>query len=432
MQFRTMIAAFFCSTVPVLVGADPSLSSRIAEPARTEIVSGVLHLQDAIERTLKNNPNLYQYRLRQKTLAAERETSLLPPELEFGLEVENIAGTGEFSSFRSAETTLSLSSVIELGEKVSARTAVVEAKSNRLMFEQQAATLEVLGELTAAFIRTLASQELITLATEAESLASEMLEIVEQRAAKGAAPEVEVMRARAAVAQATIRLKSIRGRFERNKLSLSNYWGSITPSFARLDGSLTSFEPSDEFTTLFERASQSPSIAVFTEEENLQNAKIKLAQAQSRVDVGWQLGVRRLEETDDTALTASVSIPLFRRDRNRSVVTAAMVERDKLDYRREDTLLRLHNSLYTAFSQRQENLAIVEIYSNVVLPALQQSLGLTTAAYKSGRYRYQDWYLAQEELLDAKKQRIEAAAAAQLNQALIEQFTAASLPQNNS
>ena len=133
MQFRTIIAAIICSTAPLLVGADSSLGLQIRESAQTASVSGALHLQDAIERTLKNNPNLYQYRLRQKILEAELETSLLAPEIEFGLEVENIAGTGEFNSFRNAEATLSLSSVIELGEKVSACNAVVEAKSNRLI-----------------------------------------------------------------------------------------------------------------------------------------------------------------------------------------------------------------------------------------------------------------------------------------------------------
>jgi len=57
-------------------------------------------------------------------------------------------------------------------------------------------------------------------------------------------------------------------------------------------------------------------------------------------------------------------------------------------------------------------------------------LVLTQDAYEKGRYRYQDWIAAQEELLTAKQQLIEAATAAQLSQALIEQLTAEPLTTN--
>ena len=56
---------------------------------------------------------------------------------------------------------------------------------------------------------------------------------------------------------------------------------------------------------------------------------------------------------------------------------------------------------------------------------------LTRQAYENGRYRYQDWIAAQEELLTAKQQHIESATAAQLNQALIEQLIAEPLATND-
>ncbi|WP_240945987.1 TolC family protein [Pseudomaricurvus alkylphenolicus] len=390
-----------------------------------------LTLEDAITRTLKNNPQLYQYRFRQQSLIAQRETSSLSPALQLGLEVENVAGSGEFNEVDSAETTLALSSVIELGAKARSRAAVIDARADRLNFERQAATLDVLGELTTTFIRALSTQENIALAKEAFALSEQMLKTVKQRASKGAAPEAEVMRAKAALTRTFIRLQALRSSFKRQKVTLSSFWGGTNPHFTELSGSLSAFGSSDDFASLLQRAKHSPAIAIFASEARLKDAEVKLAQAQSRVDIGWQLGVRRFEETDDTALTAGVSIPLFSGKRNRGAVASALAERNAVDYQQADAQLRLHNRLFAAYSQREENKAAVKQFSSHVLPALEQALRLTRQAYENGRYRYQDWIAAQEELLTAKQQHIEAATAAQLNQALIEQLIAEPLATND-
>ena len=433
MQARNIIAAFLLGSLSLLSWADsthsPALNTERASPRVNAFTA--LTLEDAVARTLKNNPQLYQYRFRQQSLVAQRETSSFSPALALGLEVENIGGSGEFNGVDSAETTLALSSVIELGAKARSRVAVVDARSDRLSFERQAATLDVLGELTALFIRTLSTQENIVLAKETVVLSEQMLKTVKRRASKGAAPEAEVMRAKAALARASVRLQALHSSFERQKVALSSFWGSTNPHFTELNGSLSALGASDDFASLLQRAKHSPAIAIFASEARLKDAEVKLAHAQSRVDIGWQLGVRRFEETDDTAFTAGISIPLFSGKRNRGAVASALAERNAVDYQQADALLKLHNRLFTAFSQRKENTAAVDQFNSHVLPALEKALVLTRQAYENGRYRYQDWIAAQEELLTAKQQRIEAATAAQINQALIEQLIAEPLTTND-
>ena len=430
MQTRNIVAALLLGSVTLLCWADTPSSSTFNETQYGN-ASTALALEEAIARTLKSNPQLYQYRFRAQSLAAQRETSSLSPAMQLGLEVENIAGSGEFNGVDSAETTLALSSVIELGGKARSRVGLVDARTDRLDFERQAATLDVLGELTALFIRCRSTQENIHLAEEVVALSVQMLKTVEKRAAKGAAPEAEVMRAKAALARASIRLQALRSSFERQKVVLSSFWGNTTPQFSELSGSLSAFGNSDDFASLLQRAQKSPAIAIFASEARLKDAEVKLARAQSRVDIGWQLGVRRFEETGDTALVAGISIPLFSGKRNRSSITSALAERNAVDYQQADAMLKLHSRLFTAFSQREENTAAVEQFNAQVLPALEKALALTQQAYENGRYRYQDWIAAQEELLTAKQQRIEAATAAQLNQALIEQLIAEPLGTNH-
>ena len=124
--------------------------------------------------------------------------------MELELEVENFAGSGAFKGLNSPEATLSLSSVIEMGGKRKARMSLVDARIHQAEWEQQASTLDVLGELTASYIESLATQASIQLAEESLALSQSLLKTVKRRSNKGATPEAEVMRAQAAVTRPVV------------------------------------------------------------------------------------------------------------------------------------------------------------------------------------------------------------------------------------
>jgi len=66
------------------------------------------------------------------------------------------------------------------------------------------------------------------------------------------------------------------------------------------------------------------------------------------------------------------------------------------------------------------------------LPDRREALELTRTAYEQGRYGYVEWVTAQQELLAARRNRVDAATTALLNQALIEQLTGQSLAATES
>ncbi len=66
-----------------------------------------------------------------------------------------------------------------------------------------------------------------------------------------------------------------------------------------------------DFDALFQRAIENPAIEIFASEERLREAELQLAKTQSSTDIGWSVGVRQFQDTDDTALVAGVSIPLL-------------------------------------------------------------------------------------------------------------------------
>ncbi len=386
--------------------------------------SPALSLEKAIEWTLEKNPRLHQFKFVRQGILGQRETGALSPGYELGLEVENAAGSGAMNGLDAAEVTLSLSSVIELGDKLKSRLSVADAGLDVFEVNRQAQTLDVLGELTSDFILGLTTQNQLNLSAEAVSLSEALHKKVSERAQRGAASDAEVMRARAMVTQSRILRSNILKKLERNKVALSRYWGEKQPDFSGLQGDLFNFGQERNLEALYKKVEQSPAVDVFASEQRLKDAELRLTKSQNSADMSWQFGVRRFEENADTALTLGISMPLFSQRRNTGEVRRVQAERNTIAFKRADTLLNLHEQLYRAYSLRQQNIRTYQQLKAHVIPDLETALQLTRAAYDRGRLKYQDWIAAQQELLSAKQQMIESAGAALLNQAVIEQLTA--------
>lgn len=408
----------FCAAVGLVI------LSIVSKEAFAQNSGQPLSLHQAITKTLAQNPQLHQFNIKKDVLLGRRETSELTPALNVSIEVENFAGSGELSGVTSAETTLALSSVIELGGKRRARLSVANAQLQTFDYHRQAFTLDVLGDLTSTFIQALEVQALSELAVEARNLAQSTLKIVKNRSNQGAAPEYEVKRAKSTLSHSQLQVDALEQQFQRLQIKIAAYWGETLPSWSKLDGDIYTYGTASDFIALYERAKSSPAIALFASEARLKKAQVSLAKTQSKADLGWQLGVRRFEDSGDTAFTAGVSIPLFSGKRNRGALKSAMASENEVVYERQTALLKLHVQLFEAYSQRQQHVAAVKVFRTVILPDLNSALASTQRAYETGRYSYQDWIAAQKELLDAKRSLIESAAAASLNQAVIEQLIA--------
>ena len=258
-----------------------------------------LTLANALSRTVAQNPTLQVFDFRLQGLEGRRFTADQNPALEAGLEVENVLGSGNRQGSDAAEYTLSLSSVLELGGKREARVSVVDSRYALVEAERQAETLDVLGQVAQRFVATLALQEKLELAADAVALTEATHEIVTRRADRGAAPQAEVMRARAALTRSRIEQSRVLSEYESRKIALASLWGDTRPDFQSLEGDLFQFGSSDSFEILYQRVSESPAIQIYASERRVREAEVQLARSQSESDIRWQVGVRQFEETDD-------------------------------------------------------------------------------------------------------------------------------------
>ncbi|VAW50844.1 Heavy metal RND efflux outer membrane protein, CzcC family [hydrothermal vent metagenome] len=396
----------------------------VAMPINAASEKQILTLQAAVEKTLRQNPQLHQFAFTQQRLMAMRETSALKPGYSLDVRLEDFAGSGETKGIDSAELTVALSSVIELGDKPQSRISVIDASLDKFELEKQAQTLDVLGSVTSAFVLLLTTQEEIKLSAEAVTLSEALYKTVKERTKRGAASDAEAMRAKALLTQSRIQQDNFQMKLERQKVSLAKYWSETTVEFSELSGDLFSFGQSQRFTELYEKVKQSPAMMVFASEMRLKEASVRLAETQNRADLGWQFGVRHIEASGDNAFTVGLSIPLFNESRNRGSVNAARAEQSAVAYQSTNRMLMLHDQLFSAYSQRQQFIKAHQQLRSQVIPNLEEALDITRDAYNRGRLKYQDWIAAQQELLNAKQQMIKTASAALLNQAVIEQLTA--------
>lgn len=386
-----------------------------------------LELPVAIQRTLKHNPQLLSFGPRFKGLEARAITAKQAPPLALGLSVENFAGSGQLKKLDAAELTLSLSSVIELGGKRNLRSALVSAEAEKLAVLRELETLNLLGDLTQTFINTRGLEGRLQLAEDAIALAESTLKIVKRRADAGASPEAEVWRAKAGLSQASLVRADLAGQLENQKLALAAFWGARSIDFKTISGELYEFAQADSFEALYQRASAKPLIQIYVSEQRIRELDLRASQAAGKSDIQWQLGLRRFEEINDSALVAGFSVPLFAGSRNQGALGESLAALDEVQYQKQSALLSLHTRLRNAYRQREISIRAVQKIRSDLLPALEKALTETRKAYEHGLYTYVDWSAAQRELQAGKHLLIDAALSAHLSQAKIEQLSGESL-----
>lgn len=407
---RLLIGYLFAGILAVSVHADDTQSA-------------VMTLGSAVQLALSKNPELQVYRFKELGLQGLAKTANLRPQFELSAEAENLGGTDDYNGVDSAELTLALSSVIELGGKRAARVAAVNAQRQLFDGERQALALDLLGEVTRRYVEVVASQARLDLAVNARTLATEVAQSVKRRNLAGAAPEAELLRARAQLAQAQLQVSAAQNQLRTSRLSMTVLWGDVEPDFLRVEGKLLNLGSIGDFDALFQRAVQNPAISSFASEQRLRAAELQLAQTQSRMDIAWSVGIRQFQDTNDTALVAGLSIPLHTSGRNTGALQSARAARDEVSVRRESALLALRARLYAAYQQRRLGIETAHALRQEVIPALTRALQQTQAAYESGRYGYQEWAAARQELIAAEYALIDAASASLQSGATIEQLT---------
>lgn len=371
---------------------------------------GELTLAQALDAALANNPELAasRYELTAAQARIVQASKRLNPELS--LDLENFAGSGSSRGTDSLETTLAFSQVVELGGKRRLRTSIAESDADVVTLGLRAKQLDLLAEVTRKYIDVVAAQERVRFAEENSALAQKTLDAIAARVKAAKSPFAEESRARIALTRAQIERQQATLALETARSALALGWGRVDPAFTTASADLFAFTTVEPFESLASKIERTPDILRFASEARMRDAELRLARVQTRPNVALSVGVRRLQESGDSALVAGFSMPLAVHDRNQGGIREALALRAQVDAEQVASKTRTLGALYSLYREAMAARERAVALRDQAIPQAREALTQTQSGYERGRFSFLELLTSQQDLLELGEAAIDAAA----------------------
>jgi cobalt-zinc-cadmium efflux system outer membrane protein len=369
-----------------------------------------LTLGEALERTLSGNPVLAQHAAETSAAQARADRDALPPPFTLGADVENFAGSGSLRGVDTAEATLRLGRVIELGGKRGARRSLGEAEIARQRNLNEAAKLEATSRTRLRFVEVLADQRRLAVAREHVELTRQARDEVARAVDSARNPETDLHAAEIALTDAELDLEHAEHELATARVALASGWGGDPAEFGDAVGSLDDLPAVGTLDTLAALLDRSPSDQDTALRAQVLSAKRRLAETAGIPDLTATLGIRRVEGLGDQALVMSVSLPLGARSRAALDVRENEALEQAGRHRQAATRADRHRQLFEKYQELQHARSEAEALRERMLPAAQKSLALARRGFDAGRFAYQALALSQERWIELQRRRIDASA----------------------
>lgn len=364
---------------------------------------GPVSLTDAIALALVNNPELAAFSLEKRAADARIIQSRLIPNPEISAVVENIGGAKEVTG--GVQTTIQLSQLIELGGKRSARTHVANLSQDLAEKDYEKKRIEVLSEVSRAFIRTLSAQRQLTLAEEMTGLARQVIKAVSERVLAGKVSPVEETKAKVALSSVMVEQERARLELESTRKRLSSMWGSVSPRFETavedMEGQIAPVPP---FEQLAPRLTNNPEVILRLAEIAQRKAIIDLERSKAVQDISVNAGYRRFTDYDENSVIFGVTIPLPVFNRNQGGVLESNLLLSRAEEERRGAEVQAATLLAEAFNSLSIAYVEVTTLKKNVLPGAQSAYDATMEGYRMGKFGYLDILDAQRTLFDVRLQ----------------------------
>jgi len=369
-----------------------------------------LTLDQAIVNVLENNPSLRAADYEARAAAARIRAARLTPAFRTSIEFENFAGSGTLSGSDALESTLSLSKVLELGDKANLRGDVAHNKAMILRNEQDAKRLDLLAETTKRFVQVITDQQRLAIAKDSLALAKRTQNVVELRIKAGKSPDAELRRVKIALARMELEIEHARHMLDISRLKLATLWGETQAHFNKAVANLFDIESAVPFETLVQLLERNPDLLRFATENRLAETRIQLARSRNKADIEIAGGLRHFNLTDDTGLVMSLSIPLGNRSRAAPGVDEAEIQSLRNPYDLEQRRLELHATLYEVYQELTHAIDSVSAFRKTIIPLAESALRDYEKGYAAGRYSLLELNVAQRTLLDSRLESVMSAA----------------------
>lgn len=395
-MFRHDASRWLASIVLFVTGASAS-------------AAGTLTLGRALERVVTQNPTLAAQAAESESARARAAREALAPPLTLSTGIENVAGGGELRAFDSAESTVQVTRLVELGGKRASRRALGAAEVAQADHAQAAVRLDLTALTTQRFVEVVGDQERLALATEHAALAERTRQEVDRVVRNARNPETDLRMAEIALSDAELEREHAEHELRAARVTLASTWGSREADFDHATLPLDTLPEPEAFEALVARLAGSSTLQAIHLEAETATARERLAASEARPDLSLSFGVRRLEAFGDQGLVVAMSMPLGTASRTRHLQSEMRAETAVVARRREAMELDHYQQLFERYQELGHARTEFQALTDTMIPKARAALEVATRGFDMGRFPFLTLSQAQETLFDLRRRRIDAA-----------------------
>ncbi|MER2520633.1 MAG: TolC family protein [Bdellovibrionales bacterium] len=390
---------------------------------------GGLTLEAAIARALTQSPKIRSSEAsRQSSQGELRQAGVWQnPELEVA--AENIAGKGDYRGFDSAEVTYGVSQLVEIGGKRDARVEMAKRGVDLANYDHQATQLDLIRDITQAFVEAVAAFEEVRQAREQQSLANDVLQSVSRRVEAAREPLIQKSKANVALATSRIALEKAERTHDAARKVLANLMGANDDDAVNKLDTSGFYAISSPVTTaaIKEMLERNPDITRWKPAVAKSEAALELEKANAIPDPRINAGVREFRESNSRAFLVGISIPIPVLNGNQGNISKARAELTKAAVDQRVSELQLSSELAKSLQAQKTAYTQATTLKDAILPEAEHAFTLSRQGYLAGKFAYLEVLDAQRTLSDARLQYIEALKEFHIQRSNVERLTATHL-----
>lgn len=379
-----------------------TLSTASALASDTATPAEALTINEALRRTLLQSPALQSFPYQQRIADAATLQAGLTPNPQLNISLENVLGNGGSSGIKSAELTLSLSQLIELGGKKQQRLAVSQWQSQLTTQQYQLAKVDALAATMRSFLELLYQQGLQQWALDKIAIEQQALAVAAERAKAGAVPDADVARLELRVLQSRIEQRALAHEQQSLQRILAQHWLQA-PDFSSVSGDLAKLPQLPALADVLLQLQQAPQLHYWLTQSRLAESQQQLAQALGQADLTVGAGIRRNEALNENALVLQFSMPLTLHNPNQGNILASAAATEQADLLQQQQQQQLVLQVERASQQLTALSQQLHDYQTAVLPATERVLQQMLAGYQQGLFDMTDVLAAQQDILQTRR-----------------------------
>ncbi|HHF7344445.1 TPA: TolC family protein [Legionella feeleii] len=368
----------------------------------TALASPSFTLREALNLAYRNNPELQAEKDKACAMKGLFIQSGLFPNPQLALTAENMGGSGQYTGYESAETTLAITQPIPLGHRLHylKQASFADYLTSLATIKVQKSVLYI--AVATAYVDALYAEQWHQVTKKLIQLNEEIVSAIKRRVDAGAAPELDLRLAEVRLGKALIQEKAAAQMALTSRANLARLVGNEL----RIDSPLSDKELKHtiwHWPNLLKKLNQSPQIIATAVQIRAKRAGIVAAKKSVWPDLNIQVGARHFSDDGSNAavVSASSQLPLY--NRNQGNILSAEAGLTQVIHQYQGVRLEVRKNLYIAFLQAEQSRFEANLVTNSLLPLARKSIKLAQNGYGMGKFTYLQLSLALNTLYEEEQ-----------------------------